>query len=917
MNFAFYIHKSNCNLGRKSIYLKLSQMKRIFISITVLCLVTNLWGQDTKKIKQLFQEAEQHLLYEEYDLALPKYLEMMNEGWDNSNVAFSIGICYLNLPNQVQQAIPYLEKAVTNINPNYKEGNYKENGAPEEAWFYLGKSYRLAGIYDKAIEAYGKFKATLNVSDVYYLNFVDLQVATCDNARRMMASPVNIVKTVPSFAIDAENYYPAVAGDERSVAYTSYQKVRDPYGEGDAFFELIFYSTSDGYDWKKPQDITYAIASDGDFSTASLSYHGDFMILYRDDFGNGNLYFSKFQDGRWTEIQKMHKQISSKYNETSGSLSRDGKTLFFVSDRPGGLGGRDIYKSIMDDRGNWGIPVNLGNIINSEFEEETPFLAEDDHTLYFASEAHSSMGGFDIFKSTVDDAGNWSEPQNLGYPINTPGDDIFYLPIGDGTSGYMAKFPDDGGPKQIFKITKPLVEMVVQIETPQPEVTDTLAMNNNEISEPYQTNQENNLTQQDNYSETPNIPATKTIVVPSEYSLKGRLTLQDNKEINHTFYVHVAKTTGEIVAALSPDVSTGEFSTKVKSGSYKVTAYGEGYQPAEKTIYIASDEQNPEVLTFLSMIPEAVSSGEYYSIKSILFDYNSAALNRESKIEVEKLAVIMDKNPSLYVEVDGNTDALGTDEYNQALSVQRARQVVDYLRQKGISESRFVAKGLGKSNFIAINQNADGSDNPEGRKLNRRVDIKLINPGNANITVENIYVPDELRYRDQLTYTIWLMETQKPLDPSYFKKSGESINNVWMFPTENKSYLYTVGLFKNQAEALSLMNKVVDAGFPDAKVISSLEYNQLVQKSSNFYKSKMAEPDKGTYTIQLFALKKPLEEPNFKGLKDVEMVKGADGYYRYVWGEFIGKTSAKQALDDVIAKGFYDAFVLDVEKLRN
>jgi hypothetical protein len=277
----------------------------------------------------------------------------------------------------------------------------------------------------------------------------------------------------------------------------------------------------------------------------------------------------------------------------------------------------------------------------------------------------------------------------------------------------------------------------------------------------------------------------------------------------------------------------------------------------------------------------------------------------------------MDKNPSFYVEVDGNTDALGTDEYNQALSIQRARQVVDYMRKKGITENRFVTKGLGKSNFIAINQNPDGSDNPEGRKLNRRVDIKIINSGGANVTVENIYVPDELRYKDQLTYTIWLMETDKPLAPSYFSKSGETISNVWMFPTENNGYLYTVGLFHHQAEALTLMNKVVDAGFPDARVITSLEYNQLVQKGSNFYKSKMNEADKGTFTIQLFALKKPLENPSYKGLKDVEVIQGKDGYYRYVWGEFLGKTSAKQALEDVIAKGFYDAFVVDINKLNN
>ena len=367
-----------------------------------------------KKIKQLFQEAEQHLLYEEYELALPKYLELMSSGWDNSNIAFSVGICYLNIGDQYAQAIPYLEKAVLKINPDYREGNYKEDGSPVEAWFYLGKAYRLNGQYDKSIEAYGKFRSSLDVSDVYYNDFVSLQIASCENAKRLMASPLPIKTVKPSFIVDGETNYPAVSGDERSVVYTAYQKVKDPITKEEGFFDLIFYSTFERSEWKKPQDITYAIASDGDFKTSSLSYHGDFMILYRDDFGNGNLYFSKYENGRWSEIEKMQKTISSKYNETHGSLTKDGKTLFFVSDRPGGIGGKDIYKSILDEKGNWGLPVNLGEAINSQFEEETPFMAEDGHTLFFASEAHASMGGFDIFKSTMDDNGNWSEPPKPG-----------------------------------------------------------------------------------------------------------------------------------------------------------------------------------------------------------------------------------------------------------------------------------------------------------------------------------------------------------------------------------------------------------------------------------------------------------------------------------------------------------------------
>jgi len=895
--------------------IKYNLMKKFFLlffGFVMTSLLTN--AQDVKKIKQLFGDAEKHLLYEEYELALPLYMDLINENWENANVDFSIGICYLNISGQEKLATPYLEKASQNTTSNFREGNYKEEKAPEETWFYLAKSYRLQNDFQKAIDAYKKFKSTLSVSDVYYLDFVDLQVKTCETAMKMIANPVKIIQDPVSFTADGENYNPAVSGDEKSVVFTSMQLMKE---EGEEyFFNILFYSTNDGHEWKKPRDITNDIYSDGYFSTSFLSYAGDFLIMYRDDYGNGNLYFSEQEGRKWSEFQKFPKQIDSKNNETHGSLSKDGNILYFASDRPGGLGGKDIYKSEKDSKGKWGLPVNLGDVINTPFEEDTPFLSEDGKTLYFASEAHASMGGYDIFKSALNDDGTWSEPQNLGYPINTSADNTFYVPIGDGSVAYMAMAPPQGGPKQIFRIEYPKIERVIEVIAETPEATDTLSQSNQVAANETDVNlNESGVNSNETAVTETEQPTVKRVVVPSEYDLMGRLSLQDNKDLDGSFYVHVAKDNGEVVAALSPDLSTGEFKTKLKPGTYRVSAHGTGYKTAEKTLVINNDQQQPEVLTFLTMVPEAVSSGEYFTIKSVLFDYNSDVLNRESQIEIERLAMLMKKNPSLTIEVDGNTDSHGTDVYNKGLSVRRARAVVDYIHNKGVSEDRFVTKGLGNKNYIAINQNPDGSDNPEGRRLNRRVDMKVVNSNNDQITIENIYVPDELRYKDQLTFTILLMETEKPLEPSYFNTSGETISNVWMFTTE-KGYLYSVGRFNHKSEALTMMNKVVDAGFPDSRIINSLEYNQLIQNGSNFFKAKISDTDKQVYTIQLLALKKPLDNKGFKGLTEVEEIKGDDGYYRYIWGEFIGKVSAQQALYDVINHGYVDAFVVSMNKYR-
>jgi outer membrane protein OmpA-like peptidoglycan-associated protein/tetratricopeptide (TPR) repeat protein len=887
--------------------------KKYLIMVLLVVFAIRIQAQDMKKVKQLYKEAETHLLYEEYELALPLYQEIIGEGWENSNIYLSIGMCYLNTQTDVKDAIPYLEKAVLNISPNYKEGNYKEEGAPEEAWFYLAKSYRIDGQFDKAIEAYEKFKSFLSSADIYYNEFVDLQIETCNTAKRMMSSPVNFIGEELKINQEGENYFPAVAGNEKSMAFTAYQEVYDEY-IGNAFFEVIYFSESDGHDWKKPKDISQKLASDGYFSTAYLSYNGDYMLLYRDDYGNGNIYYSEKSGGSWNSIERMPKQISSRYNETHASISKDGNTLFFVSDRPGGYGYKDIYKIEKDSKGRWGTAENLGDVINTQFEEETPFLAEDGRTLYFASEAHNSMGGYDIFKSVSDENGNWSEPQNLGYPINSAADDVFYLPIGDGSVAYMSRLPEGGDKKKIFRIEYPKTERIIDVVADNvPDNSDSLDTTTSEIQTGETGTQSDN---QASNTESTYVPEVKTIVVPSEYELKGRITLEDNQQLDPSFYIHVTKPDGEVVAALSPDITTGEFRGKVKHGSYTVKAFGEGYQPAEKNIFISADQQSEEVLTFLQMVPLSVSSGEYFTIKNIFFDYNSEQLNRESQIEIEKLAKLMEKNPSLYIEVVGNTDAHGTEEYNKNLSLKRARAVVDYVHSKGIDNSRFVTKGMGKENFIAINQNPDGSDNPEGRRLNRRVEIKIIKSNNDNISIEDIYVPDELKYKDQMTYTIFLMETQKPLELSYFKQSGSTISNVWMFQTE-AGYLYTVGKFNHQSEALELMNLVVDAGFPDARVISNLDYNELVQKSANFYKSKMSETDRTVYTVQLYALKNPKSDPAYKGLTDVDKIICNDGYTRYVWGEFIGRTSARQALQSAIEKGFYDAFIVEVNKFKN
>jgi hypothetical protein len=173
------------------------------------------------------------------------------------------------------------------------------------------------------------------------------------------------------------------------------------------------------------------------------------MILYRDDNRTGNLYFSRIEDGSWSRATKLEAPISTGYWESHGCLSRDGKVLYFTSNREGGYGGLDIYRAEQKPGGKWGEPVNLGPVINSPYNEQAPWISSDGRTLVFISFGHGKMGGYDIFYSRMQADGTWGEPVNPGYPVNTTRDDLYFQPLDVGTSAF------DNGSGAIVSIYRP------------------------------------------------------------------------------------------------------------------------------------------------------------------------------------------------------------------------------------------------------------------------------------------------------------------------------------------------------------------------------------------------------------------------------------------------------------------------------
>jgi hypothetical protein len=236
-----------------------------------------------------------------------------------------------------------------------------------------------------------------------------------------------------------------VSGDDSILIY--YARLR--------FYPAVFYSHKENGKWCVPENINPDLGVDEDCYPVGISYDGKELLFYRNNEYLGDLFVSRLVNGRWSKVKKLNHNINTNYWESHACLTRDGHTMYFTSNRKGGFGGQDIYSSTRKDvsSDDWGIPVNLGPVINSPLNEETPFILQDGGKLYFSSQGHDGMGGYDIFSSQKTACGNWSEPRNLGYPINTADDDVFFFPVGDGTEAYMALYKKDTyGQNDIYRL---------------------------------------------------------------------------------------------------------------------------------------------------------------------------------------------------------------------------------------------------------------------------------------------------------------------------------------------------------------------------------------------------------------------------------------------------------------------------------
>ncbi len=399
-------------------------------------------AQSASEMKKIFAQAESYYLYEEYELANPLYLIL--ETPDNFNIKYKIGVCYLNIPGEKEKSIPYLEDAVKNSSYDAKPALFKETRAPLDAYFFLGKAYLINNELDKALNTLQTFKKlareTATKGGMKNLEYIDQEIQACKNAIVFKENPVVFSKKLlgSDFNQGSIDDNPAVSFDGNTIVYTEHRGI----------VNALFFSRKVRGIWQPPIEITAELKCDEDCSSCSLNSDGTQLFLYKTDNYDGSIYSSDYVNGAWTPIKKLNKNINTKYYESHASISADGKKLYFTTNRNGGQGNLDIYVSEKDATGDWGPAVNLGAAINTPYNEDTPFITSNDSLLYFSSEGHNSMGGYDIFRSQFIGA-VWKAPTNLGFPINTTDDDKFYQPINNGLNAYYS-MTTDYKKKEIF-----------------------------------------------------------------------------------------------------------------------------------------------------------------------------------------------------------------------------------------------------------------------------------------------------------------------------------------------------------------------------------------------------------------------------------------------------------------------------------
>ncbi|MCB0790540.1 MAG: PD40 domain-containing protein [Flavobacteriales bacterium] len=427
---------------------------------------------DNTSFNWKFEEANKLMEEKFYNQAAEIWKELLDQQPDNANLQYKLGYSYFHSYNHKQKALSYLEAAAQKRKGGYGGFNTsgydpfdpKETNAPVEVDYYLGRAYHLNGEFDKADQFYQKFIDEVDQNHELRQLAIRGKEQTA-NARTLIADPkaYEISNVGPVVNSEYPDFSPVLSVDGNALFFTS-RRIRPDSSNAGIIdekaglpFENIYVSYKDREgNWQAPELLNINPADAGHLASVNVSADGQTLIIYRDDGGDGNLYESKLVGELWSDPVLIGSDVNTKSWETHAALSADGNTLYFVSDRKGGSGGRDIYRVVRLPDGEWSKAQNIGNVVNTPYDEDGVFIHPNGRTLFFASKGHNSMGGFDIFSTELQDDGTWTPPVNIGYPLNTVDDDVFFVTTADGRRGYFSSDKIGGyGEKDIYFVDFP------------------------------------------------------------------------------------------------------------------------------------------------------------------------------------------------------------------------------------------------------------------------------------------------------------------------------------------------------------------------------------------------------------------------------------------------------------------------------
>ncbi len=538
-------------------------------------------------------------------------------------------------------------------------------------FFSLADAEIMSGDYSDALIHFNVYLAQTGMSEKNRI-VAKKNVINCEFAINAMKNPVpfNPVSVGSAINTTDDEYWPSITADGKTLMFTRQTRNSDsnsPFGQGQEDFYISYFSDNA---WQLAINAGAPLNTPQNEGAQTLSSDGSYMYFTAcsrpGGLGSCDIYFSAFLDGKWSEPYDLGKPVNTSNWESQPSISADGKTLYFSSNRPGGFGGKDIWYSVMNDKDLWTEPVNMGKTINTDGDEMSPFIHFDGRTLYFSSDGRAGMGGFDIYVTRMNDDSTWTEPQNLGYPINTYNDEMGLVIEAGGQKAYFSTVRDKVYGKDIFSFDL--------YESARPS--------------------------------------------PVSY-LKGKVYDKETGRLLTADYELINLSKNKVTIKNSTD-ETGNFLVCLPSGyNYGINVNKQGYLFYSENFMF--EGQHSIVAPFIKrIILSPIKVGEKMNLSNVFYEFDSWQLKKESTSELNNLASLLSDNKDYIIEIDGYTDSIGSAGYNQVLSEKRALSVVNWLINKGISPDRLKYKGYGNTSPIGDNVTV------EGRKLNRRTEAKII-----------------------------------------------------------------------------------------------------------------------------------------------------------------------------------------------